>query len=852
MAGDRTVKVTLKGDISDFNRALLSASAGAKAFSKELDSSTDRATNLTQSVLALGPALVPISTIAVPAIAGLTNQLAFAATGAGVTALAFSGIGDALKATNDYAIKPTEAHLAKLEQTLAALGPAGRDFVNFLQELRPRLQVLQSLAQEGMFPGMESGIRDLMGLMPEAEQIVFTVSSTIGDLIAEAGHNLNDPRWADFFTFLETEARPTLLNMGHTVGNLAEGFANLWMAFDPLSDDFSNAFLKLSRDFAAWTDGLDQTEGFQEFIAYIQENGPKAWDTLAAVGDALLQIVEAAAPVGAATLPVITALAKVIGTIADSDLGPVVIGVISLTSALSRLKAIGTAANSSAIGGLFGGSAMGGGLSKIKTATAAAEELRVAQSKLADNPGMQGLTVYKSNLQGVAEAEKKLGAATKARNAQFRAGAVGVGTMAFVMSGLDDKLHLTNTAMLAMAGSMAGPWGAGLGAGVGLVMDLASAGDSAAEKIRNLTAQVNAAGALSGQERHDISVTGSSLVDDQDSLKASEALDAALESNRRKAEDAKFAEAGLSNAMRDTSQATRDQTLALLDNIAKHNERANALLGDRGAMRNIEAAMDAATASVKENGRTLDLNTQKGRNNQAALDAIASSYNTLSDGAKQNEGTQKRVRNAIIEAGISMGLSAGEARKLARDLMDIPSPNVGVNLDLSKAYTQISALKRYLKGIKDEDVIINVRRAIESGGGRGHQLAASANGNIFDYYANGGLRENHIAQIAAANTVRVWAEPETGGESYIPLAPSKRERSLDIWAETGKRLGVRGFADGALVRRMGSGAGSAGGTTVTVQPMAGMQAKLVGPNLIEVIDGRVEVIVSQNNNYRGN
>jgi hypothetical protein len=46
----------------------------------------------------------------------------------------------------------------------------------------------------------------------------------------------------------------------------------------------------------------------------------------------------------------------------------------------------------------------------------------------------------------------------------------------------------------------------------------------------------------------------------------------------------------------------------------------------------------------------------------------------------------------------------------------------------------------------------------------------------------------------------VWAEPETGGEAYIPLATSKRERSLDIWTEVGKRLGVtfQSFADGAL------------------------------------------------------
>jgi len=98
----RTVAVRLTGDISDYNRALLTAATGTKAFVRELDSSNDRM---------LGPALVPIGAAFVPALSGLTNQLALSAGAAGVAVLAFQGIGDALKATNDYAIEPTDANL---------------------------------------------------------------------------------------------------------------------------------------------------------------------------------------------------------------------------------------------------------------------------------------------------------------------------------------------------------------------------------------------------------------------------------------------------------------------------------------------------------------------------------------------------------------------------------------------------------------------------------------------------------------------------------------------------------------------------------------------------------------------
>jgi hypothetical protein len=66
------------------------------------------------------------------------------------------------------------------------------------------------------------------------------------------------------------------------------------------------------------------------------------------------------------------------------------------------------------------------------------------------------------------------------------------------------------------------------------------------------------------------------------------------------------------------------------------------------------------------------------------------------------------------------------------------------------------------------------------------------------FNANGNLFERHTAQIARGGPMRVWAEPETGGEAYIPLAPGKRQRSLSIWAQTGKHLGVQGFADGGM------------------------------------------------------
>lgn len=81
-----------------------------------------------------------------------------------------------------------------------------------------------------------------------------------------------------------------------------------------------------------------------------------------------------------------------------------------------------------------------------------------------------------------------------------------------------------------------------------------------------------------------------------------------------------------------------------------------------------------------------------------------------------------------------------------------------------------------------------------------------ANGGInlptVNSYANGGF-ENHVAQISRGQTpFRVWSEPETGGEAYIPLSRAKRPRSLKILEEVASMFGMslsKSFANGGIL-----------------------------------------------------
>lgn len=60
--------------------------------------------------------------------------------------------------------------------------------------------------------------------------------------------------------------------------------------------------------------------------------------------------------------------------------------------------------------------------------------------------------------------------------------------------------------------------------------------------------------------------------------------------------------------------------------------------------------------------------------------------------------------------------------------------------------------------------------------------------------------EDHRAQIARGGSMRLWAEPETGGEAYIPLAASKRSRSTAILGAVAQKFGynLSKYADGGI------------------------------------------------------
>lgn len=265
-------------------------------------------------------------------------------------------------------------------------------------------------------------------------------------------------------------------------------------------------------------------------------------------------------------------------------------------------------------------------------------------------------------------------------------------------------------------------------------------------------------------------------------------------------------------------------SVATTQELAEALERITGVqLNGREASRNYGETMSELKEHMKNVKKGTDDSTAAGRANNAMLDRVAKSTLDLAEknlaaGKGQGEVTKKvqESRAAFVAAARQMGYSEDAANELANEL-GLTSTQVQIlnnkvkNLPASKKITITASVQSALhdialvKSLRDqltnkEITFTTYRRTVLMNGGE-----PMADGGIVQF-AEGGIRarlaglgdrvksfangvENHIAQIARPGEWRVWAEPETDGEAYIPFAMSKRPRSLKILEEVARRFG---------------------------------------------------------------
>ena len=252
-------------------------------------------------------------------------------------------------------------------------------------------------------------------------------------------------------------------------------------------------------------------------------------------------------------------------------------------------------------------------------------------------------------------------------------------------------------------------------------------------------------------------------------------------------------------------------------------------LSERDAMRQYEASIDAVNESIKENGTSLDITTEKGRANQEVLDGIARDGISAADamvehGRSQEEvqGQLQRTYDDLVAAGKQFTGSGKKAKEMAREILEIPD---GVSVESWMDDAARKEAKKTDDAIDniDRDVQINVHfnvtepengiknmpenllnpnrnRSKKPGSvGQWDPNLKAAGGIDLMPMAAGGVH-NNIAEMVKPNTWRIVGDRMDVDEAFIPLDGSKR--SWKIMMEAISRMpGSMPMAAGGIVGR---------------------------------------------------
>jgi hypothetical protein len=200
----------------------------------------------------------------------------------------------------------------------------------------------------------------------------------------------------------------------------------------------------------------------------------------------------------------------------------------------------------------------------------------------------------------------------------------------------------------------------------------------------------------------------------------------------------------------------------------KMSDAASAARSLYGATTSVATATANASKTIKENGRTVSLSTEKGRANRDALQSVADAMVRQYDASLKLNGVgavtaavADRNRAAFVRLAERAGYAGGKAQELATKLLGIPAKrDVRITAATAAAESRVVALQNHIDSLRGRTVTVTV-----------HYRGDGSNENSPSIGGGGGRTFSAASYWAAVNG---QATSRTGGPTPVNVQSAVR------------------------------------------------------------------------------
>jgi phage-related protein len=307
------------------------------------------------SIMALLPvltAVIPILAAAGGGAVALAGAFAMMAPGIIGVALAAKPAFTAIEQMSkklDQNTKDAIANAKGYDQIYGILQKNSKLF----QQMSPELQDLavkwfqfqnaysafQKAVDPAVFPLLGAGLSILSKLLSGLVVPTRAAAAALQNMLEDFSSRLHDPVFHTFFENLKKDTYTLVSDWSEGVLNIIEGITAIINAFTPLTLNVSGGFLRMTQSFDQWAQKLATSKGFQDFVSYVQTNGPIVLNIIGQLVQLLAHIGAALSGMGGGSLQIIDKLLQGLNHLATTNpaLFKLVTTVALLGFAMSKL-----------------------------------------------------------------------------------------------------------------------------------------------------------------------------------------------------------------------------------------------------------------------------------------------------------------------------------------------------------------------------------------------------------------------------------------------------------------------------------------------------------------------------------